>query len=66
MKVVAKLKVDEIEKLKKQGLKMKFVNLGTAHELFGDMVYEDCGSHMYVAFEAGEIDGLLKTSLAHI
>ena len=66
MKVVAKIKVEEVEKFQKQGMKLKYVNLRTAQDLYGDVVYEDCGTHVYVAFETGEIDALLKSALAHI
>jgi len=66
MKTVLKMKVDEIEKLKKRGLNIKYVNLRTAQELFGDEVFEDCGTHMYVSLDSGEIDGMIKSVLAHL
>lgn len=65
MKAIVKMQISEIKEFKKKGINVKYVNLRTAHDLFGNVVYEDCGTHAYVSFDTSEIDSLLKSALAH-
>jgi len=66
MKIVIKMKLDEVAKLKEQGFNVKYVNLRTAYELYGEKVYEDCGSHMYVSVDADKMSDLVNSTLAHL
>lgn len=59
MKAIVKMEISEIKEFKKKGINVKYVNLRTAHDLFGNVVYEDCGTHAYVSLDIlGSLDSV--------
>lgn len=61
MKMISKVKIEDIPILKKKGYNVKIISLGLAMELFGDKVLENAGDSIYVSLDV-EMDYLgLKT-----
>lgn len=61
MKMISKVKIEEIPILKKKGYNVKIISLGLAMELFGDEVLTNAGDSIYVSLDV-EMDYLgLKT-----
>ena len=64
MKLVVKMSVEDIEKKVAEGHKIKYVPLKVAEFFFGDIIYKDCGTHMYVSLDVtGDLENL--PTLAH-
>lgn len=61
MKMVSKVRIDDIPVLKRKGYNVKVISLGLAMELFGDEVLRNSGDSIYVSLDV-EMDYLgLKT-----
>lgn len=61
LKMVSKVRIDDIPVLKRKGYNVKIISLGLAMELFGDEVLRNSGDSIYVSLDV-EMDYLgLKT-----
>lgn len=61
LKMVSKVRIDDIPVLKRKGYNVKVISLGLAMELFGDEVLRNSGDSIYVSLDV-EMDFLgLKT-----
>lgn len=61
LKMVSKVRIDDIPVLKRKGYNVKVISLGLAMELFGDEVLRNSGDSIYVSLDV-EMDYLgLKT-----